>query len=133
MTNFARDVARQIERRRMRRKMIWWCAIAALVVIAFVYLRCGRGWGIGSGNGNGSGNGSGAVAPADARARCSIRVEANGIVVDEKPMTREQAVAACRTYGAADVVVMGDARHGDWVDLQAALEAAGVKLFVNKP
>jgi hypothetical protein len=132
--NFAKDVARLIEKRRRRRKLIWWCAIAALVVIAIVYLRCGRGWGTG---GSGEGGGSGTAAqpsPADTKpVRCAIRVAADGITVAGKPATRDRAVAACRALGAADVVVTGDAREGDWSALRAALDAAHVNVFVREP
>jgi hypothetical protein len=132
--DLARDVARQIEKRARRRKLIWWCAIAALVIAAFVYLRCGRGWGTGgSGEGGGTGSaGQPAAPPIDARARCAIRVTASGIAVDGKPATRDEAVAACRAVGAADVVVTGDAREGEWTELRDALDAAGVRAFVKR-
>jgi hypothetical protein len=129
VSQFVKDVARQIERRRARRKLIWWCAIAALVVIAFVYLRCGRGWGIGgdgSGSGSGNGNRSGVATPADARTACTIHVAKQGITVDGKRTSREAAVAACR--GAfAHVAVYLDVREGDWLELREALDAAGVR------
>jgi hypothetical protein len=131
--DFVRDVAKQVERRRRRRKLIWYCAIVALVICAALYLRCGRGWGTG-GSGDGDGTGTAArTPPADARTRCSIRVAAAGITVDGKPATRDAAVAACNAVGAADVVVTGDAREGTWSELRSALDAAHVQVFVRGP
>jgi len=54
-------------------------------------------------------------------------VAPGAITVDGKPMSRDDAVAACKATTGADVVVTGDAREGDWQELRAALEAAGVK------
>ena len=126
--DFARDVAKQIERRAARRKWMWRSVIAGIVVIAIVYLRCGRGWGLGgSGSGSGSGNGSGsgvATAPADARTSCTIHVATTGVTVDGKAATREQAVDACRGL-LAHVDVDGNVREGDWLELREALDAAG--------
>jgi hypothetical protein len=125
MTDFAKQVAKQIEKRQRRRKLVWWCAIAAAIALALVYLRCGRGWGIG-----GSGEGARTavpVTPADARAWCEIRLAVDGIAVDGKRATRAEAVSACRALGRAVVVVTGDAREGDWTELREALDAAHVR------
>ncbi len=129
---FAKDVAKQLDRRRMRRRLLGWGIAGTAIVLAALYLTCGRGFGIG-GKGSGSGSGPGSVvAPADAGPRrCEIRVTAAGISVDGKPMTRDEAVTACKATTGADVVVTGDARQGDWDALRAALDAAGVSLFTK--
>jgi hypothetical protein len=124
---FARDVAKQIDRRRMRRRMTVWSALLALVVAAATYLRCGSGFGVGTGTGGTGGNDSSPVRPVAGPKRCAVRVAPTGITVDGKPMSRDDAVAACKAATGADIVVTGDAREGDWQDLRAALEAAGVK------
>ena len=133
---FAKDVAKHLDRRRMRRKFAFWTSALGLAVLAVMYVTCGRGFGIGGkGEGSGSGRGSGSgsvVAIADAGPqRCQIRVTADGIAVDGMKMTRDEAVAACKVTTGADVVVTGDARQGDWDALKAALDAAGVALFTK--
>ena len=121
----ARDVAKQLDRRRMRRRMTIWSALLALIVAAAGYLRCGSGFGVGTGTGRG--DGAGTVRPVAGPRRCAVRVAPGAITVDGKPMSRDEAVAACKAATGADVVVTGDAREGDWQELRAALEAAGVK------
>jgi hypothetical protein len=130
---FAKDVAKQLAKRQRRRKWMTLGAVAGLIVLAVVYLRCGRGWGIGGeGSGSGSGTGLAIVSSLDAGVRrCAIRVTAAGIAVDGKPMKKDEAVAACRERGGADVVVTGDAREGDWDELRTALDAAHVEVFVR--
>jgi hypothetical protein len=129
---FARDVAKQLDRRRMRRKLVFWTAILALLAAAALYLRCGQGFGLGGlGKGTGETGGSGSAHTPAAPRRCALRVTAHGITVDGKPMPRDEAVAACRATAGADVVVTGDARHGDWVEVHDALDAAGVPTFLR--
>jgi hypothetical protein len=124
---FARDVAKHVDRRRLRRRMTIWRALLALIVAAATYLRCGSGFGVGTGTGDNNGAGEGPVRPVAGPKRCAVRVAPGGITVDGKPMSRDEAVEACKAATGADVVVTGDAREGDWQDLRAALEAAGVK------
>jgi hypothetical protein len=125
----ARDVAKHIDRRRMRRKATLWSALLATIALAVGYLRCGTGFGLGGG-GKGDGPGEGSVATAPGPQRCSIRVAAAGITVGGKPMTRGDAAAACKAATGADVIVTGDAREGDWKDLYESLVSAGVKDIV---
>lgn len=129
---FARDVARQLDRRQTRRRLTRWTALLALVIAAAAYLRLGGGLGkLGLGGGpGGSGEAPRALAGPE---RCAIKVSAAGITVDGKPMERDAAVAACRDAPGADVVITGDARENDWRDLQAALQAARVKITVHQP
>ena len=122
---FARDVAKQIDRRRLRRRMGLWTLLFAVVAAAALYVRCGAGFGLGGG-GPGPGDGDGAPRRVVSGLRCAIRVTANGIAVDGKRMTRDQAVAACKAVGGATAIVTGDAREGDWKELLAALQAAGI-------
>ena len=49
-----------------------------------------------------------------------------------KIVKRDVAVTKCKKTSGADVVVTGDARQGDWDELRAALEAAGVAVYVKQ-
>ena len=131
---FARDVAKQLDRRRMRRRMTIWSALLGLIVAAAAYLRCGSGFGLGTGTGTGKEDGNAAVRPVAGPQRCAVRVGPSGITVDGKPMSRDQAVDACKATTGVDVVVTGDAREGDWQELRAALVSAGVQdIRVREP
>ena len=135
----AKDVAKELDWRRRRRKLIFFILWAILIVLAILWLRCGRGWGLGGGGGTGMGSepapqpavGSAAIAHDAAPARCTLRVSADGITVDGTPVTRDEAVARCRTTDGAMVTVTGDARQGDWDELRASLQAAGVKIYIR--
>lgn len=124
----ARDTAKHLDRRRMRRKLVLWTAVLALLVAAARYLTCGHGFGLG---GTGEAGGPGSARTLVAPRRCAIRVTARGITVDGKPMRRDEAVAACKATAGAEVVVTGDARQGDRDDLLGALDAAGVPAFLR--
>ena len=83
-------------------------ARAPAVTAAVLYLRCGSGWGTGGkGEGKGAGSGGPTTVPAAGPKRCVVRVSAEGIVVDGKKATREEAVAACKTTEGALVTVTG--------------------------
>ena len=107
---------------RRRGRVVVLAAIAALAAALLFYVRCGSGWGLGGGAGVGAG--AGTTTPA--RARCTLKVTAGGIVVDGKPATRDDAIATCKAAGGAIVTVAGNAREGDWTELQRTLEAAHV-------
>src|SRR5262249_11372601 len=91
------------------------------------------------GSGLGLGGGGDEADPSSVRSltgprRCAIRVAPAGITVDGKPMSRDEAVAACKATAGADAVITGDAREGDWRALRAARETAGVKdIYVHQP
>ena len=130
---FARDVARQIERRRGRRRLLLLLLLLAAIALAITRLQCGDGFGLGGlgllgDEGDESATTSTSPTGAEAR-RCSIRVTGAGISVDGKRSTRDEAITACKATAGADVLVTGDARHGDWVELEAALRAAGIQFF----
>jgi hypothetical protein len=134
----ARDVARRMDRRRLQRKMVLWTGLLAAIVLAVTYLTCGQGWGIGGkGKGEGEGGAGTAVKPAvDAKPRrCSIKLSPEGITVDGKQASREEAVKLCKGkhLQGADVTVTGDTRQGDWDDLRGALDAAGITIFKREP
>ena len=113
-SKFAKDVATQLDRRRMRRRLLVLAVLGAAIVLAVLYLTCGRGWGLGgSGKGKGEGPGS-ATAVNPGPRRCVIRVTAAGIKLDGKSTTLDAVVKACKATTGADVVVTGDARQGDW-------------------
>lgn len=129
MSEFAKDVAKQLERRARRRKVFSLAVVAAAVALAIAYLQCGSGFGLGGGGkGKGSGVGRGS---AQEPARCTIRVAADGIFVDGAKKTRDEAVSLCKKTDGAMVTVTGDARQGDWDELRAALEAVGVKIYLR--
>ncbi len=130
----AKDVAKQLDRRRMRRRMLLLSSFIAAIALAITFLTCGRGWGVGgAGKGEGSGPGPGTASAVDkGPARCAIRVTGSGIVVGGKPATRQEAVKACKATTGADVVITGDARQGDWDELRAALQAAHIPVFTKR-
>lgn len=129
---FARDVARQIDRRRTRRKLTLWTVLAGLIALAASYLTCGDGFGLG-GAGKGAGTGEPLISHDPVPRRCTVRVTAKGITVNSQTVERAEAIAICKASEGADVIITGDAREGDWTELRGALEAAGVKdIFVQK-
>lgn len=128
----AKDIAKQLERRAFRRRLVLWAALIGLIVLAIMFIRFGGGLGIG-GDGKGDGKGDGSAPPVDAGpSRCAIRVAAAGITVDGAPATQAEAVERCKKTTGADVVVTGDARQGDWDALRAALEAAKIQIFTKQ-
>jgi hypothetical protein len=130
---FARDVAKELDRRRLRRRLTRWTLLLVLVAAGALYLRFGGSLGLPGIGGAGGANG-GAARPLAEPRRCAIRVSASGISVGGRPMSRDEAVAACKATPGADVVVTGDAREGDWQDLNTALQAAGIKdIAVHQP
>jgi hypothetical protein len=128
---FARDVAKQLDRRQVRRRLTLWSTLLAMVAAGALYLRCGHGLGLGGG-GDGGGGEPG-PRPVAAPPRCAIQVSADGISIDGRATTPDQAVAACKAAPGIDVLPTGDARHGDVEELRAALEAAGGKAIVVHP
>ena len=130
---FAKDVAKELDRRQRRRKVLVFGGGIAAIVAALLYLRCGGGWGLGGeGAGSGSGPGSGSGSAIAAK-RCEVRVAKGGITVENQPAKVDGVVTACKKVGAADVVVIGDAREGDWEDLRKALEAAKIDISLRRP
>jgi hypothetical protein len=135
---FARDVAKQIDRRRVRRRLTLWSALLGLVAAAAFYLRCGSGFGLGGpgGFGDPGDGGDDAAAPraAAAPSRCTIRVSPRGITIAGKAKSRDEAVAACKAALGVDIYPTGDVRHGDPQELGAALERAGAKnVLIHDP
>ena len=128
---------REHKQRRKKGGLFVWGAIAGLIALAILYWRCGGGFGIGAGDGIGAGEGTGegtAQTVLDPGVkRCQLRLSAAGITVDGKTMSQDDAVAACKKAGGAEVVVTGDARQGDWDALRAALDEAGVRKSLSQP
>jgi hypothetical protein len=134
---FARDVAKYVDRRRLRRRLTLWTLLLGLVAAAAFYLRCGEGFGIGGlGKNDGEPGGSSGPRPL-AQLRCSIRITGSGITVDGKPRSPDEAVAACKDAGKADVVITDDVPHHEHEKpaLIKALRAAGITdiVFHNRP
>jgi hypothetical protein len=123
----ARDVARQIDRRRTRRKVTLWGALVALVIAAAGYLRLGGGIGQLGLGGAGDGERVDQAHPVAGPRRCAIRLSASGITVNGQPASREAAIATCKTAPGVDIHLTGDARHDDGAELDAALKAAGAR------
>ena len=130
---FAKTVAKEMDRRRLRRRMLVWLLLLGGLVAAVMFLRCGTGWGTG-GKGEGKGGNKIGKTTIDAGPhRCAIRLSATGITVDGKKATREEAIAACMKTSGADVLITGDSRQGDWDALRAGLESANVQFFTREP
>ncbi|HEX7836068.1 MAG TPA: hypothetical protein VF469_01330 [Kofleriaceae bacterium] len=130
---FARDVAKELDRRRLRRRLTLWTVLLVLIAAGALYLRLGGSLGLPGIGGAGQGDG-GTARPLEGPRRCAIRVSASGVSVGGRAMSRDEAVAACKATTGADVVITGDAREGDWQDLNTALQAAGVKdIAVHQP
>jgi hypothetical protein len=135
-------VAKHIDRRQMRRKLFLWALLIGAITLAAFYLTCGQGFGLGGkgkGTGAGSGAGPGSVqpllspAPDAGLSRCEIRIAASGITIDGKPVTVDEAVAACKRATEAKVLVTGGARVGDWEDLKAAFDRAEIQILRVEP
>lgn len=134
MTNIDhKRLARQLDRRRQRRRLMTALVLFAAAVAALMYLRCGTGWGTGGQGAGEGGRDPKAAVPRDAAARCALRLAATGLTLDGKPATREQAIVACQKTTGADVLITGDVRQGDWDELRSALEAAGIQFFTREP
>jgi hypothetical protein len=129
VSRLAKDVAKELEKRARRRKILFLGAIAGLLVLAFMYLQCGVGWGFGGGGGSGTGSGtSTGTGTATEAKRCSVKVAVGGTTVDGVSATVPEAVAKCT--GGADLVCTAAARQGDCDSMRAALEAAKIPTYV---
>jgi hypothetical protein len=122
-----------------KRRVPWLLLILVAALAAFLlYAECGGSWGLGTGGSDDIGASSTdsprkpAVTLPDAGApRCQLRLGADGITVDERAVSQEEALAVCKKAGGADVVVSGGARPGDWGALRTRLEADGIATFVR--
>lgn len=130
--DLTKDVAKELERRKRRRRLVALAVWIAAIVAAVLYLRCGSGWGTG-GAGPGSGGKQAAPGTVDPNKRCQLKVDAAGVMLENKRMHREEAVEICKRTTGAEVTVTGDAREGDWAQLRAALTAAHVDVIVHEP
>lgn len=128
---FARDVAKHLDRRRIKRRVTLWTLLLALVAAAAAYLRCGSGLGLGGG-GPGAGDATAPREPAVAH-RCLLRISARGITVDGKPMERAAAVEACKQAGSAELIQVGDTPEGKLEELRRDLAAAHVPFSLREP
>lgn len=129
----AKEVAKALDYRQRRRKLVGLLAVAAVIAAVILYGTCGGGFGLGKGTGEGDGSGSARAVIDTGPRRCRLVVSADGITVDDKKTTRDAAITACKAAGGgADVIVTGDAREGDWKQLEAALTAAKIEVFVRK-
>ena len=133
MTNIDhRRLARELDRRRARRRLVTFIVLLGAAIAALLYLRCGKGWGTG-GKGEGDGVKGIAALPDAGPTRCALRLTGAGLTLGGKPTTREAAIAACKRTTGADVLISGDARQGDWDQLRGALEAASIEFFTREP
>lgn len=131
----AKNVAKELDAQRRRRKLRTYAVFGVLLVAAIMFVRCGSGWGLGGngkgdGKGPGKGPGSGATKGSAAQ-RCTVRVSAEGIFVDGAKKSRDEAVSLCKKTDGAMVTVTGDARQGDWDELREGLQAVGVKIYIR--
>jgi hypothetical protein len=120
-------------RKRSRLGPLGALAALALAILGALYARCGSGFGFGpGGDGVGSERGeSSAPAASDERlaGRCQLRLAADGLTLDGKPIETTAAVTACQRHDGADLVVTGDARQGDLDALRAELDRAKIPVF----
>lgn len=130
----ARDVARQLDRRRTRRRLTVWSALLALVIAAASYLRFGGGLGrLGLGGGPGDGDGDEQRRTVAGPQRCAIQISASDLKVNGRPTSRDAAIASCKDAPGVDIFPTGDVRHGDVEALEAAVKAAGARDVVLHP
>ena len=123
----AKEIAKHVDRRQIRRKLILFGALITAIVLAVLYGTCGHGWGLGGG---GDGSGSGPAAPVkQAATQCEIRLAPDGITIDGAKVTRDKAIQTCKAAGRALVKVTGNTVQADWDELRTALEGAGIKVY----
>jgi hypothetical protein len=106
--------------------------LAALLVAALLFLRCGTELGFGDGEDEAPPSPIADAAPpvADAApARCQLRLDGDGLTLAGAVVSVQDAVEACRAAGAAELVVTGDASFGLRERLRSALREAAVELY----
>jgi hypothetical protein len=148
---------RQRGTQRRGRPILLVLLLGIIAVVAY-YMRCGEGFGIAPGGESGVGEGErdrvrddrnekepgdrvdrGAdVRPAvgdgkGAARRCRLRLDSAGLSLDDEPSTVEEAVAACKRAGGAELTPTGGAVYGEVQRLREALDRAGVEVFVREP
>jgi hypothetical protein len=116
-------------------------ALGAAIAAAFIFLfQCDGGLGVVGDGAEWAREKAGIARPdaapaagdaAAAAARCQLRLDPSGLSIDGEPAEIEDAVDACAASGAADLVVTGDARYGEFEALSEALDAAGVDVYVR--
>ncbi len=123
-------------------RFLFLLALAAAIVLAILYARCGLG-GLGLGGGEGDDKGDGkpdskstqqlvggdAGAGKAATPPCKLRLDGTGISVDGKTSTVAGAVDACKKAGSAEMTVVGDAAFGIRQELRDGLRAADVPVL----
>ncbi len=122
-------------------RFLFLLALAAAIVLAILYARCGLG-GLGLGGGEGDGKGDGkpdrstrplvggdAGAGKAATPPCKLRLDGTGITVDGKTSTVAGAVDACKKAGGAEMTVVGDTAFGIRQELRDGLRAADVPVL----
>jgi hypothetical protein len=70
-------------------------------------------------------------APPRTAGPCSLLLTANGLTVDGDAADIPTAVARCKAFGSAQLVVAGDAPAGAYADLAKALHDGGVAVTVK--
>jgi hypothetical protein len=63
--------------------------------------------------------------------RCTLRVSANGVLVDGNATTRDEAVAACKRMSGATVIVESTAPAEASSTLRARLEHEHIKIYIR--
>ncbi len=127
-----KQVAKHLDRRQRRRRLIVLSTVLALAILAILYLRCGRGLG---GRDEGTGSAQPLATPipdAAPRTHCALRLAAAGLSLDGESTSSDAAIAACK-QATIEVLVTGDARQGDWDKLREALDAASIHYTVREP
>ncbi len=123
-------------------RLVIWAFVLGLLVAAMMYLRCGEGFGFGPGGGEDGddesekGEAKSELSPAvggEPAERCRLRVDSEGVKIDGKALEVDEAVAACKKTGGAELTATGDAKYGTVEELKAALDREGVPVLVRDP
>jgi len=120
-------------------RFLFLLALAAAIVLAILYARCGLGGlGLGGGKGDSKGDdrsqtqklaGGDAGAGPAAKPPCKLRLDGTGVLVDGKVTTVAGAVDSCKKAGGAEMTVTGDASFGIRQELRDELRAADVPVL----
>ena len=60
-----------------------------------------------------------------------MRLSSKGLTLDDKPISIQQAVLACKAAKEVDLRVTGAARSGTYKEIEQAFEEAGIRLEVH--
>ena len=126
----------------MKKKVVGFGAVIALIIFLV--------GGIGIGTGPGDGDSEDQSDPAEKNPQeladqaapereaappppCELRLDRRGLWRNDQLIDTKAAIAACEPARHANLVVTGDARQGDYDDLEEALVSAGIRVSTLRP